>query len=477
MYQGAWQPGQAVAGGQFPVPPPAVPEQQEVEPEVGQPVRQQRSGTGSTRSGQRRAAVSEARTALLERFLRLRPPMFHGEYDPDKAESWTHELERIFETMDCAEEDQVRLAVYQLKGAAHEWWRVQRQTHFQGQRLDQISWQRFLEVFHGEYFPDYARHERRDQFHELVQGDLTVSQYHQRFVRLLRHVPHVAGNDQACVERFIAGLRPDLRWGVMAHMCTTLGEAVAKATALDREAWQPQQQQQGGASSRSSPYHRPAGSRGSATSSSSGSGSSGSSGIRSQFRKLSTRGGGRSRQQRRQSRFAEQSVQQGAEQGSQEPVCYTCGLPGHFRRDCPRGQAPQQQQPVQYAQQPPQYQYPPQQQASRQQQRGQYQQQAQQFPQLQQYQPGYVAFLKATQPLSPSRSCGDRVSFARCAALEGLSRARELSWLVWDAEDSLEFYPVQASQSFFSLPLSSRPRNRESSQQRQGARRAEETGR
>ncbi|MQL72692.1 hypothetical protein Taro_005035 [Colocasia esculenta] len=262
--------------------------------------------------------------------------------------------------MECAEEDQVRLAVYQLKGAAHEWWRVQRQTHFQGQRLDQISWQQFSEVFHGEYFPDYARRERRDQFHELVQGDLTVSQYHQRFVRLLRHVPHVAGSDQACAERFIAGLRPDLRWGVTAHMCTTLGEAV------DREAWQ-QQQQQGGASSRSSPYQRPAGSRGSATSSSSGSGSSGSSGIRSQFRELSTRGGGRSHQQRHQSRFAEQSVQQGAEQGNQEPVCYTCGLPGHFRRDCPRGQAPQQQQPVQYAQQPPQYQYPPQQQAPRQQ--------------------------------------------------------------------------------------------------------------
>ncbi|MQM10784.1 hypothetical protein Taro_043680 [Colocasia esculenta] len=74
--------------------------------------------------------------------------MFHGEYDLDKAESWTHELERIFETMECAEEDQ---------------------------------------VFHGEYFPDYARRERRDQFHALVQDDLTVLQYHQRFVRLLRH--------------------------------------------------------------------------------------------------------------------------------------------------------------------------------------------------------------------------------------------------------------------------------------------------
>ncbi|MQL83087.1 hypothetical protein Taro_015568 [Colocasia esculenta] len=170
MYQGAWQPGQAAASGQPPIPPPAVPEQQ-AEPEV-------------------------------------------------------------------------RLVVYQLKGAAHEWWRVQRQTHFQGQQLDQITWQWFLEIFHGEYFPDYARRERRDMFYELVQGDLTISQYHQRSVQLLRHVPHVTGSEQACAERFITRLRPDLRWGVTADMCTTLGEAVAKATTLERETWQPQQQQQ-----------------------------------------------------------------------------------------------------------------------------------------------------------------------------------------------------------------------------------------
>ncbi|MQM06146.1 hypothetical protein Taro_038966 [Colocasia esculenta] len=51
-------------------------------------------------------AVTEGRTVLLERFLRLRIPMFFGEYDLDKAESWTHELEHTFETMECAEEDQ-----------------------------------------------------------------------------------------------------------------------------------------------------------------------------------------------------------------------------------------------------------------------------------------------------------------------------------------------------------------------------------
>ncbi|MQM11544.1 hypothetical protein Taro_044453, partial [Colocasia esculenta] len=151
--------------------------------------------------------------------------MFHGEYDPNKVESWTHELERIFETMECAEEDQVRLTVYQLKGAAHERWRVQRQTHFQGQRLDHITWQRFSEVFHGEYFPDYARRERRDQFHALVRA---TSQFlsttrvevegHQLPTRLYALqlcdfdvILGRTGCDQVCAERFIAILRQDLR--------------------------------------------------------------------------------------------------------------------------------------------------------------------------------------------------------------------------------------------------------------------------
>ncbi|MQM17045.1 hypothetical protein Taro_050014 [Colocasia esculenta] len=83
-----------------------------------------------------------------------------------------------------------------------------------------------------------------------------------------------------------------------------------------------------------------------------------------------------------------------------------------------------------------------------------------------------TSVLKLAATWADSRAEGKTV--VRTVACESLA---ELSWLVWDAEDSLEFYPVQASQSFFSLPRSSRPQNRESSQQRQGARRAEETGR
>ncbi|MQL91837.1 hypothetical protein Taro_024453 [Colocasia esculenta] len=60
--------------------------------------------------------------------------------------------------------------------------------------------------------------------------------------------------------------------------------------------------------------------------------------------------------------------------------------------------------------------------------------------------------------LNPEAGCASAASvFALLYPCESLA---ELSWLVWDAEDSLEFYPAQVSQSFFSLPRSLRPRNR-----------------
>ncbi|MQL69679.1 hypothetical protein Taro_001964, partial [Colocasia esculenta] len=95
--------------------PPPTPQAAPVQPEVPPVVRQQTPVA---------AAELEDRTTLLERFLHLQPPMFSSDHDPDKAESWVHELERTFVTMDYAELDQVRLAVYQLKGSAHEWWRA-----------------------------------------------------------------------------------------------------------------------------------------------------------------------------------------------------------------------------------------------------------------------------------------------------------------------------------------------------------------
>ncbi|AET02961.1 hypothetical protein MTR_8g059490 [Medicago truncatula] len=39
---------------------------------------------------------------MLETFLRNHPPAFKGMYDPDGAQSWLKEVERIFRVMQCS---------------------------------------------------------------------------------------------------------------------------------------------------------------------------------------------------------------------------------------------------------------------------------------------------------------------------------------------------------------------------------------
>ena len=40
---------------------------------------------------------------MLETFLRNRPPTFKGRYDPDGAQTWLKEVERIFRVMQGSE--------------------------------------------------------------------------------------------------------------------------------------------------------------------------------------------------------------------------------------------------------------------------------------------------------------------------------------------------------------------------------------
>ncbi|MQM13517.1 hypothetical protein Taro_046441 [Colocasia esculenta] len=58
----------------------------------------------------------------VEKFLRLQPPTYSGGPNPDTAEHWVHEIERVFMTMRCPAIDKVVLAAYQLRGFALEWW-------------------------------------------------------------------------------------------------------------------------------------------------------------------------------------------------------------------------------------------------------------------------------------------------------------------------------------------------------------------
>lgn len=74
-----------------------------------------------------------------------------GESQPEVAESWLNEMEKIFMAINCAETNKVRLASYMLQDQADTWWRAALRTTFAGQK-DQITWDEFLVAFRDSYF-------------------------------------------------------------------------------------------------------------------------------------------------------------------------------------------------------------------------------------------------------------------------------------------------------------------------------------
>ena len=55
-----------------------------------------------------------------EEFRKNKPPIFKGRYDPDGAQIWLKEIDRIFRVMDCAEEHKLRLGTHMLKEEADD---------------------------------------------------------------------------------------------------------------------------------------------------------------------------------------------------------------------------------------------------------------------------------------------------------------------------------------------------------------------
>src|SRR5262249_43815551 len=92
---------------------------------------------------------------IMERFRRMGPPSFKGESNPNVAESWIHETEKIFRAIRCPEEDKVNLATFTLQDRADVWWTSSLRTVFWN-TVD-ITWDEFLAAFREKFFPRHIQ--------------------------------------------------------------------------------------------------------------------------------------------------------------------------------------------------------------------------------------------------------------------------------------------------------------------------------
>jgi len=137
----------------------------------------------------------------------------------------------------------VRYATFVLTEQARVWWRSTAET-LRGQNVQLataeeqaqlISWEQFREVFNEKYYPRDWQIQKKQYFMELKQqSHLTVSQYENEFVKLLKYISTSMLSKADKMEQFIQGLRLEVRQGMSYVEANTFREAVAKVANIEK---------------------------------------------------------------------------------------------------------------------------------------------------------------------------------------------------------------------------------------------------
>ncbi|KAE8664148.1 Detected protein of unknown function [Hibiscus syriacus] len=131
---------------------------------------------------------------------------------PTEAEDWLQDTERRMNQLGLDSAKRYLGAVAMLDGNAHTWW----ESVTSSVSTDRLTWDFFKERFRSRFLGERYLVQRQQQFQDLVQGDMTVSEYEIEFLKLLKYGISLVPIERDRCRKFAFGLRYELRRQVVA---------------------------------------------------------------------------------------------------------------------------------------------------------------------------------------------------------------------------------------------------------------------
>ena len=104
--------------------------------------------------------------------MKMSPPKFISTKAEEDPQLFVDEMEIIFEVMHVDEIKGVKLATYQLKNIANQWYADWEDA--KGESAEPTVWGKFVEVFLDRFFPPELRETKAEEFMNLKQGSMSV---------------------------------------------------------------------------------------------------------------------------------------------------------------------------------------------------------------------------------------------------------------------------------------------------------------
>ncbi|WVZ97932.1 hypothetical protein U9M48_043432 [Paspalum notatum var. saurae] len=141
-------------------------------------------------------------------FAALQPPIFTTAPDPLDADDWLRIIESKFSLLPhLSEQQKARFAAQCLHGPSGAWCASFLAMQPAGH---QVTWDEFRAAFRAHYLPPSLIELKQREFRALRQGDMSVLEYVQAFIRLSQYSPEDVNTDPRRATRLLDGFDPTL---------------------------------------------------------------------------------------------------------------------------------------------------------------------------------------------------------------------------------------------------------------------------
>ena len=111
------------------------------------------------------------------------PPTYSHSADPLDADDWLKVISKKLEITQCNDREKVLYASGRLEGSAADWWDAYTATHADA---NTITWDEFKSSFREHHVPAGVIKLKQKEFLALKQGNMSVSEYRDKFTQLSR---------------------------------------------------------------------------------------------------------------------------------------------------------------------------------------------------------------------------------------------------------------------------------------------------
>jgi hypothetical protein len=165
-------------------------------------------------------------------FMSHKPPTFASSPDPLDADDWLKSIVKMLNVAQCSDREKVLYASGRLTGPTADWWDSYIAAH---DAADTITWAEFSTQFRNCHIPAGMIKIKKKEILSLKQGNMSFSEYKDKFIQLSRYAPEEVAEDERKQEHFIEGLNGPLQYALVAHTFLSFQRLLDKALAIDQE--------------------------------------------------------------------------------------------------------------------------------------------------------------------------------------------------------------------------------------------------